>query len=842
MSLFSWRHQIEHKQTPRDEPPAETEPEDVPADPAAANLPTTLEVPPQSAPSMLEEPPPKAAEHVLFTPANVPGEAYTTSGEHLTDELQRIDQFIRAQTVRWKRTIAAGKPEKLWGMVHVTEAEVDAYLNSPFRSEHDLPPDLERELSHYWQEADRLAKRIESRRGRLRDVTLRLDRLQALFKLDRLERDILLVLLLPEVDSRYRRLYGYLQDDASRICPTVELILQILHPEAPTLNFGWAAFEPRSHLLTPQLIMVGGGVDGDQPLPSRFVRIDERIAGFLLGSQMPDSRLDGTLQIAPALAWTDIVVGDEQLERLKAVSAWWQLQRSQDQGGSEQKGGTLFLHGPYGSGRLRAAQVLTGATLPPTLLYVADTAAALRSPHGFERLVRLAYREALLQDAALYWAHVESLLPLDSDPATEAQLQPRWETLVAAAEEFPVLSLLASNTPWEPANHFRTRTFMRIAFQIPDYALRKILWEKYLPPSGKFLEPNFERTLLCDLLASAFQLTEGQIEDAVSTAHQIGTARAPNDRRLTAADLFEGCRRQSARRLITFARRIEPEPGLDFEDLILPAPNRRQLDELRQRIELQGKVLAELGSEKHLPLGKGLIVLFTGASGTGKTLAAQILANKQNVDLYKVDLSAIVSKWVGETEKNLSVVFAQAEGSNGIIFFDECDALFAKRGEVKEARDRWANAEANYLLQRIEEYSGIVILATNLSQNIDEAFLRRIQVVVEFPLPDVKARERIWLRMFPEGVGRPADADIHELADRFDLSGGNIRNIVMDALFRAVADQGENPKLTITVRHLVLSAAREYQKLGRPLNTGAFGADYFKFIVTEKFVHTPPMN
>jgi SpoVK/Ycf46/Vps4 family AAA+-type ATPase len=250
------------------------------------------------------------------------------------------------------------------------------------------------------------------------------------------------------------------------------------------------------------------------------------------------------------------------------------------------------------------------------------------------------------------------------------------------------------------------------------------------------------------------------------------------------------------------------------------------------RIRHRSRVAIELGFERHLPLGKGLVALFSGSSGTGKTFAAELLAGEQGVDLYKVDLSAVVSKYVGETEKNLERVFTEAERANALLFFDEADALFGKRGEVKEARDRWANLEINFLLQRIEEYPGIVILTTNLRQNIDEAFLRRIQVLVEFPFPDEDARLDIWRRLFPDEVGRPDDAVLRSLARRFRLPGGGIKNVVVDAAHRAAADAGDGPP-RITRHHLGIALVREYQKLGKPVTRSEFGDDLYRIFEAE---------
>ncbi len=251
---------------------------------------------------------------------------------------------------------------------------------------------------------------------------------------------------------------------------------------------------------------------------------------------------------------------------------------------------------------------------------------------------------------------------------------------------------------------------------------------------------------------------------------------------MTAEDLAYGCRLQSGRRLALLAQRMEPRPGLNFDDLVLAPPNLRQLNDLRARIALRSQ-LADSGFERRLPLASGLLAMFTGSSGTGKTMAAELLAQEQRVDLYKIDLAEVVSKYIGETEKNLRRVFREAEDTNAMIFFDEADALFGKRGEVREAKDRWANIEVNFLLQRVEQFAGIVIIATNLRQNIDEAFLRRIHVVVEFPFPDADARLRIWQRMLPSSdeVEAPNGEELRDLAERFRLPGGSIRNVVVDA-------------------------------------------------------------
>jgi SpoVK/Ycf46/Vps4 family AAA+-type ATPase len=332
------------------------------------------------------------------------------------------------------------------------------------------------------------------------------------------------------------------------------------------------------------------------------------------------------------------------------------------------------------------------------------------------------------------------------------------------------------------------------------------------------------------MVADAFQLPAGQIEEAFAIARGLARRRNVFTVELTADDLFDACRRQSARQLIAFAQRIEPRAGLRLERVVLPPPNQRQLLDLQHRIRHHRRVFTFSGLGDRMRLGKGILALFVGGSGTGKTLAAEVLASEQKVDLYKVDLAAVTSKWLGETEKNLSRIFADAESSNAMLFFDEADALFGARGEIHEARDRWANLEVNFLLQRIEEYSGIVILATNLRQNLDEAFVRRINAFVDFPLPDSDSRYRIWKHLLPPAPGSAVqDTELNDLAGRFELAGGSIQNVVLDASYRAL---GCDPPV-ITLRHLIAGVTRESQKISRPITAVEFGERYYQWAIED---------
>jgi winged helix domain-containing protein/ATPase family protein associated with various cellular activities (AAA) len=767
--------------------------------------------------------------------------AYANSDEHLWDEFGRIDQMIHAQTKRWLYTIAEHKEVKHWGMAYVSQEEVEHYLESKYEPQDHFPAWMKSELNGLWEDVSKREALITDKlSAKPSHAALRLNQLVHLFGLNPREQDALLICLLPQVDSRYRRLFGYLQDDASRTRPNVELVLEILGSSIVSRQAGRAIFEPVSALLANHLLVLGAGPQGDESLLVRPVGVDDRIAGYLFGSNAFDARLVGIVsQVFGAVPVVDdLVVGDALLEQIKRMAIWWQAQPKPgaDSGATKEKikGATFFLYGPEGSPVRQVAKFLQGGK-EASLLEV-DTAAALRSPYGFELVVQLAFREALLQGAAILWTGCETLLEPDLASSERSMLQVHMDILAAAAARFPGLVFLSSTVSWDPAGRFHNKDhlFLRLAFPVPSYEVRQKLWQHSLESKVELELENMNREALSGLLANSFQLTEGQIHSSLSTAFELARARDPGQPRLTVDDILDGCRRQSGQGLATLARRLEPRSGLTFEDLKLPPATQRKLEELRQRIRLREQVLTGLGFEQRLPLSLGLVVLFTGSSGTGKTMAAELLAAKDmNVDLYKVDLSAVVSKYIGDTEKRLAELFDQAEEMNACLFIDEADALFGKRGDVKDASDRYANMQVNYLLQRIEEYSGVVILATNLRSNLDSAFLRRIHFSLDFPFPDEIIRYQIWRGMFPDKLERPGDQVLAALAKQFELNGGSIRNVVLAAAFRALARVEGKARPIITVRDLILSIEQELDKAGKIATRGVFGAEFYKFIEEE---------
>jgi SpoVK/Ycf46/Vps4 family AAA+-type ATPase len=338
------------------------------------------------------------------------------------------------------------------------------------------------------------------------------------------------------------------------------------------------------------------------------------------------------------------------------------------------------------------------------------------------------------------------------------------------------------------------RTVLVVEAPEPSFGERRSAWERF---SGASEVGD---------VAAKFRLSIEQIQAAAEVSRIA--ARARGEERPGTADLDLGARHASSSRLGELAARLEP--GYRWGDLVLPD---RQLDLLRSisaYLRHRDRVLSEWGYERTVARTQGLKVLFAGESGTGKTMAAQVLGAELGLDLFRVDLATVVSKYIGETEKNLERIFTAADGSNAILFFDEADALFGKRSEVSDSHDRYANIEVAYLLQRMEAYPGAVILATNFKRNIDDAFVRRLDFVVDFPFPEAEDRKRIWQLVLPAEAPRGDDVDLDFLATQFKLSGGAIRNCSLAAAFQA-ADEDD----AIHMRHLVRAVAQEYGKQGR---------------------------
>lgn len=627
----------------------------------------------------------------------------------------------------------------------------------------------------------------------------RLKRLGRAFQLSSFDLDLILVALAPELDLRYERLYAYLQDDVTRRRPSADLAFNLLCTSADDKVARRAHLAATAPLSSHGLLSLL--VDPQQvrpPLLAQYLKLDGQIISYLLAEDTLDARLTAFCQwVETAATFAELPVGTELQQALPDLAM---------QAREQARSLRLYFQGPRGIGKRRVAEALARRLAAPLL--IADLARAPTAVEELEVALTTLLRAALLQEAVLYCTGIDAFLD-------ERRIREHHD-LLARIERHQGIVILAGSQAWRRAD--ANLAMQVVSFPALDSSQRRAYLQRCLAASGVTLA-----AAELDALAERLQLTpeqiSGTVADAVNLARWRKTLTATRSDRArssqpTLAELFAAARGQSDHHLRDLARKITPR--YTWDDLVLPADELAQLHEICQQAQHRNTVYEQWGFGRKLALGKGLNVLFSGPPGTGKTMAGDVIANELSLALYKIDLSQVVSKYIGETEKNLERIFTAAQNTNAILFFDEADALFGKRSEVKDAHDRYANIEVGYLLQKMEEYEGVAILATNLRSHMDDAFVRRMHAIVEFPFPDEIHRRRIWEVMFPPEAPLAEDVDLALLAREVKLAGGNIRNIALTAAFYA-ADAGE----TIGMSHLLRSARREHQKIGRTWNDAA---------------------
>jgi hypothetical protein len=637
---------------------------------------------------------------------------------------------------------------------------------------------------------DRSASGVEA--NALGELVPQLASLREFFGLTSFDLNVVLMALAPELDLRYELLYAYLQDDVTRRRPTVDLALNLFSDSAQSKLALRSRFSADAPLVRHKLVhIVPDPAQVQPPLLSHYVKLEDELVRFILGERSLDHRLSAFCRFEESTARDEAVASD-----LKTSRALPSLAVQMREGGRPV---ILYFQGAAVGSKIRAARTIAEA-LSARLLFI-DLAHAPEAPAAFQEALQLAFRGASLEGSVLY---IEGYDTLRREARASAH-----QVVLDRLAEYPGVAILSGLGPWTPTlgGPVGVRT---VRFGVLDRPQAIACWQSDLEKAGIVCAPHE-----LQLLADRFRLTPDQIADAVACARNeaywqaaesdVAAGAIPH---VTLDQLCAAARAECGHELTGLARKIRPAHS--WRDIVLPSDQLDQLQEVCQQAKHWQTVFAQWGFNRKLSLGRGLNVLFSGPPGTGKTMAADVLANELKVDLYKIDLSQIVSKYIGETEKNLDRVFRLAEHSNAILFFDEADALFGKRSEVKDSHDRYANIEVGYLLQKMEEYEGIAILATNVRHHIDEAFVRRMQVIVEFPFPEEAERRRVWQVIFPNEAPLGGDIDFGVLARSVRLAGGNIRNIARASAFYAAADGG-----TIHMRHVLKASRREYQKLGR---------------------------
>ncbi len=711
---------------------------------------------------------------------------YAANGQYLALEVTRM-RLLLQRRVLWLRSLWTHDPLQESALPVISDAEADGLLSGENR---------QAEARFYREDPQAIALSVRLQEAEqavaAQQQTLlnagtppALEEIVNRFGLTPFERHVLLLCLMPELEPGFRRLYAYLQDDVTHQYVTPHLALSVYGAgdlqTLPTPD----AFLPTSPLRRFQLIVLDNAPLPATALASYPLRIDWRIVDYVRGINRLDERLSGLLK--PVFP-TGLSAGQrnlaEQLEqwlRIHIQQASWPL---------------LNLIGDADAGqRSIAAEVAQRIGLN---LYQLSP---LRLPGpGLERMQLLHFleREAVLSQLAIYL----NASQVKGDSADDANLR---QAVTEIVEQLGTFAIVCSRERW-PAE----RTMLMVRVTKPDSSAQLELWHQGMTAIPHAVGDHLEE------IVQQFDLGPEQIERVVDIAWNRAKLR-DSASTLSGADLWSACRELTGCQLEPLVQRLHPNYGWD--DIVLPADLERQLRDIADQVTYRSQVYEKWGFGAKLNRGRGIGALFAGPSGTGKTMAAEVLANHLQLDLYRVDLSGVVSKYIGETEKNLRRVFDGAEQSGAILFFDEADALFGKRTEVKDSHDRYANIEVNYLLQRMEDYRGLAILATNRKSALDQAFLRRLRFLLDFPFPDTQQRGYIWQKAFPAPT--PIANLDYTFLSRLEITGGNIKNIALNAAFLAAAAGG-----SVEMEHLLLAIRREYDKIDKLVQQLEFGSYY----------------
>ncbi len=712
--------------------------------------------------------------------------------DHLLSELLWLDVVIENEMQRMHATPAPDSALETFRGMFMTASEAKALLDAelPLLRMDEEQDTLLRNLDQAI--AYRLAASAEQ------GSVMPFLRLRKLFGLSDLEHKLLIVAVAPHLNRKYLKLYAYLQDDMTCQHATIELMLRLCCRSESERRIALDKLIGA----TSQLRMFwskrpNGSASHGASILSAPIQLDERMLHYIMGWEW---RYEGALshiRLYSLASELPPILIDQGLQ-------------SRIAGQTAQAGGTAsqvwMLHGPAGSGKTLHARHAAAAWGLSLLEW--DAAHAPEDEQAFVDAVDRLLLEAKLLGAVPAFDRVHLL---QADPTQAGNAARRLTWLAKRLSEWNGVVFLFGEEACKPPQLPPSLIWNNGELGVPDLGASRRLWLTFAEGQAAITEADAEQ------LAGKFRFTPGRmlaaIEEYRRSAGQTGSS---------AEGLHRAAYRLIGHRLKDQA--VKMDSRFVWEDLILPPDTIQLLRQACSRLKHQHTVMMQWGFDRKLAYGKGTSMLFTGPPGTGKTMSATVMARDMNAELYRVDLSRVVSKYIGETEKNLSKIFDQAAVSGAILFFDEADALFGKRSEVKDAHDKYANMETSYLLQKMEEYDGLTILASNFAQNLDEAFTRRIQYIVKFPFPDPVQREQLWRSAFPAQL--PIESiDYAYLAHTFDLAGGPIKNIVLTASYIA-AEEG----VPVSMKQLVEAGIQEYKKIGKLLLKDRLGAyaEYWK--------------
>lgn len=686
----------------------------------------------------------------------------------LARRLRRIDLLLLRAVRRQRARPAMRAKGQFWGSV-ITDDEVDALLRAHGEIDYTHTP-------------DGLDDAIHASEALRNDHNGRIGRLKKAFDLDGDDTDLVLLSLAPEISAGYGKIFAYLNDNLNQAFLTVDLATRVLRTER-TQRLGLQARLMSGSPLIKNRLLLLNPPDGADTHTSRRVHPSGRFLRWLLeGEELPTGLGFTPLDVSGA----PLIAGDTE-------------RRIEELAPSLNKAITITVVGATSGAREGVAiSIARRADRPLVRIDLERCKNYLEQPWELIRELRMSGALPFVINVASSQEDPQQKIQVLTLGSALATLP--VPVLVGGADRRALSGLLGSDRPSATVKVGRTNLDERIRS-----------WEEHLT------KKNWDVSRAVDLAERFYSVGGTTIDRIIDRAEAESGGSEPNDE-----ILWEAARECSRPEMQGLALHVTPR--YRWDDLILPPKIKEQLQDLVNYLAEQETVFHRWGANKIRARGYGIKALFSGGPGTGKTMAAEVIANTLGLDMFRVDTSSVVSRWVGETEKNLREIFDAAEGGSAVILFDEADSLFGSRGDVKQAQDRFANQEVAFLLQRLEVFEGCAILTTNLLDNIDEAFLRRFGAVIEFPNPGVTERIKLWEQSIPPGAPRDPDLDIPKLAKDFNIAGGNIVSAAINACILA-----SSRKERVAMRHVVEAIAREMIKMGKQVSQAFFG-EYYDFV------------
>ncbi len=714
---------------------------------------------------------------------------YQSSTEYIQDELTNVKLILKLVLLEQINQING----KNWLVDFLGfDQEILSFLNI---SDNDLNNQTQ-VIEYLYTQQKNISEKLYKTNNH--GIVLPINTLKDKLGLSAIELYVLFICLAYEINPIYGEIYAYINNDKDKPYPTPQLIFKLLNQifgqEIYIRNF----FSNNMPLIKWQLINLdSNNYESNHDFFQTAISVDKYLLNWLLDHPKPGRELDQCISSKNCpLGFDDLYLN----KPTKTILTQWSNHLRSKQNVNQ----TLLFYGEDQLSHLKAALAIANS-LDLTLIEL-NLINIVMNPDPVKLLDQLV-RDIVLKPAAIFVYPCELLLTENPKIIYFAQ------SLIKALQNYCKMSVLSMSIEYKQNDLFND--FPQVHFDLPGYALRKEIWECSLDNYYQYLN-----SISVSKLANIFFFSESQIQKSINKAIEQSIFYNHQERKENFDQvLLESCKQQSNHRLTDLAVKVKSKYQL--KDHVNYKSTLNQLKEIIRFYQNRLETFDVCGIDNN-STGKGLHVLFTGDPGTGKTMAASVLANTLKLDLYKIDLSKIVDKYIGETEKNISKIFDEAKRSNVILFFDEADALFAARSQVKDSRDRYANIEVSHLLQKMEEYSGISILASNMGGGIDKAFTRRLHYIVVFSRPDLTKRKLLWQKMFAKNTIVAQDLDYDFLAKNLqDISGADIRNIALKATVQALDENS-----CITMNHIMMAAFREYKKIGKHISESNF-KDYY---------------